>query len=76
MTCDNCGKDICDNYTEFTAITPKEQVTEIANNSEWAIVDTDKGEMHYCTDCHTVAWDEEGCLRNVYVGNALVGVID
>jgi hypothetical protein len=46
MTCDNCRKDICDNYTEFAAITPKEQVTEIANHAEWAIVDTDKGELY------------------------------
>jgi hypothetical protein len=74
MTCDNCSKDICDDETEFTAITPKERVTEIANHAEWAIVDTDKGERHYCTDCHTVAWDEEEDVKLIFVGGQQVGI--
>ena len=78
ITCDHCGKDACDEAGDNTAVTPKSYARDIAVDGEWAIIQDDRGknEKHYCTDCHTTRWDDEGDVQMFFVDGVQVGVIE
>jgi hypothetical protein len=58
VECDKCGGRA--DYGDYAAWMDASSAVEQLDDSGWLTINSEKGELYYCTDC--TVWSDEDCL--------------